>query len=96
MSHLKSRLLGLVILIVFAGLGYYNWQQLIGKGQYSLKIAAFTPLGILGGIFLILFPGMGGKPETTKEKLIVMMVLVIGMAAGVVNVYLMNPDFFGR
>ena len=96
MSHLKTRLLGLVIILIFAGLTYRNWQQLIAEGQYSLKLAAFGPLGILGGVFLLLFPTKSGKPETTKDKLIVMLVFGIGLAAGVLNVYLMDPGFFGR
>jgi hypothetical protein len=96
MSHLKTRLLGLVIILIFAGLTYHNWQQLIAEGQYSLKLAAFGPLGILGGVFLLLFPAKSGKPETTKDKLIVMLVFGIGLAAGVLNVYLMDPGFFGR
>jgi len=96
MSHLKTRLLGLVIILIFAGLTYRNWQQLIAEGQYSLKLAAFGPLGILGGVFLLLFPTKSGKPETTKDKLIVMLIFGIGLAAGVLNVYLMDPGFFGR
>lgn len=96
MNHLTARLFALVIIAVFAGLGYYNWQQLFNEGQYSMKIAAFSPLGVLGGIFLLIFPGMFGTPETTKEKLVVMTVFGLGMAAGVLNIYLMDPGFFGR
>lgn len=85
MNNLKARLFALVIIAAFAALGYYNWQQLIGEGRYSMKIAAFSPLGVLGGIFLLFFPGMFGKPETTKEKLIVMTVFAFGLAAGLLT-----------
>jgi hypothetical protein len=96
MRHLKGRLLGLVIIIIFAGLMYYNWHQLHAEGRYSIKLAAFGPVGIVGGLFLLLFPGKGGKPETTKDKLIALSVFLIGVVAGLYNWYLMDPGFFGR
>ena len=96
MQHLKVRLLGVVIILIFAGLTYYNWQQLAGEGKYSLKLAAFGPVGVVGGLFLLLFPGKGGKPETTKDKILVLLVFVIGLAAGLYNWFLMDPGFFGR
>ncbi len=51
---------------------------------------------VIGGLFLLIFPSMAGKPTTTREKIIVLLVFVIGMAAGLVNWYLMDPGFFGR
>jgi hypothetical protein len=96
MHHLKARLLGFVLILVFAGMIYYNWHQLHQDGKYSLKLAAFGPVGVLGGIFLLLFPSMGGKPKTTKEKIIVLVVFGVGLIAGLVNWYLMDPGFFGR
>jgi len=93
---MKARLFAVALILVSVGLTYYNWQQLIDEGHYSLKLAAFSPLGITGGIFLLLFPGKAGKPETTKDKLIAMLVFGIGLAAGLLNLYLMDPGFFGR
>lgn len=96
MRHLKARLLGAALILLFAGMTYYNWNQLHGEGRYSLKMAAFGPVGVVGGLFLLLFPGKGGKPETTRDKLIVLAVFGVGVAAGLVNWYLMDPGFFGR
>jgi hypothetical protein len=96
MRHVKARLLGVVLILLFAGLTYYNWQQLHAEGQYSLKLAAFGPVGVVGGLFLLLFPGMGGKPETTRDKVVVLLVFAVGLAAGLFNWYLMDPGFFGR
>lgn len=96
MRHLKARLLGVVLILVFAGLIYYNWNQLNSEGQYSLKMAAFGPLGVLGGLFILLFPEKGGKPETARDKLIALLVFGVGVAAGLFNWYLMDPGFFGR
>ena len=96
MGHLKARLLGLILIAVFAGLTYYNWHQLNTEGRYSLKLATFGPVGVVGGLFLLLFPSKGGKPETTRDKLIVLLVFAVGLAAGLYNWYLMDPGFFGR
>jgi NhaP-type Na+/H+ or K+/H+ antiporter len=96
MSHLKARLFAIVIIVVFAGLMYYNWQQLQSSGTYSTKLAAFGPVGVIGGFFLMLFPTKAGKPTTTLDKILVLLVFGIGLAAGLVNWYLMDPGFFGR
>jgi hypothetical protein len=38
---------------------------------------------------------MGGKPNTAKEKIIVLVVFVIGLIAGLINWFLMDPGTFG-
>ena len=92
---LKTRLFGLALVILFAGMIYYGWYHLRETGEYYMKMAAFSPLGVIGGIFLMLFPNSGGKPETTKQKLIVLVVFAIGILAGLVNWFLMDPGSFG-
>ena len=82
--------------MVFAGLIYYNWSQLASEGRYSLKMAAFGPVGIVGGLFVLLFPEKGGRPETTRDKVIGILVFCVGLVAGLINWYLMDPGFFGR
>lgn len=96
MRHFKARLLAVVIILIFAGMIYYNWQQLNTEGSYSMKLAAFGPVGVVGGLFLLLFPGKGGKPETAKDKVMALLVFGAGLAAGLYNWYLMDPGFFGR
>jgi len=96
MHHFKARILALVLIIVSVGLIYFNWRQLLQEGSYSMKLAAFGPVVGIGGVYLLLFPSMGGKPTTAKEKVIVLIVLVIGLVAGLINWYLMDPGFFGR
>lgn len=96
MRHLKMRLLGVALILLFAALTYYNWRQLTQEGTYSLKMAAFGPVGVVGGLFVLLFPGKGGKPETTRDKVLVLLVFGVGLAAGLLNWYLMDPGFFGR
>ena len=93
--YMKQRLFGLVLILGFAGLTYYNWHQLWTKGEYSLKLAAFGPLGVVGGAFLLLFPTMGGKPNTTSDRFAVLAVFVLGIIAGLINWFLMDPGFFG-
>ena len=93
--YLKQRLFAVVLILAFAGLTYYNWRQLWQEGEYSLKLAAFGPVGIVGGFFMLLFPTMIGKPNTTQERVIVIAVFVVGLVAGLINWFLMDPGFFG-
>lgn len=93
--YLKQRLFALVLIVGFIGLTYYNWHQLWQEDKYSQKLAAFGPVGVVGGFFMLLFPTMIGKPNTTQEKIIVMLVFVVGLAAGLINWFLMDPGFFG-
>jgi len=95
MHSIKARLLAIVLIVLFSGFVYYNWQQLFRDGTYSLKMAAFGPVGVVGGVFILFFPSMVGKPDTTREKVIVMIAFVVGLLAGLVNWYLMDPGFFG-
>lgn len=93
---MKARLIALVIILIFAALTYVNWRDLLADGTYSTKLAAFGPVGIVGGFFLLIFPSKFGKPETTIDKVAVLFVFAIGLVAGLVNWYLMDPGFFGR
>ena len=93
---IKSRLLGIILIVLSIGLTYYNWQQLKTAGSYSMKLAAFGPLIGIGGLFLLISPRHAGKPNTTADKIIVLVVFAIGLAAGLINWYLMDPGFFGR
>ena len=92
--YLKQRLFAVALIVGFAGLTYYNWHQLWQENKYSLKMAAFGPVGVIGGFFMLLFPTMIGKPNTTQEKVIVILVFVVGLAAGLINWFLMDPGFF--
>jgi NhaP-type Na+/H+ or K+/H+ antiporter len=95
MNYLKARVLAIVIILIFGGLIYYNWHQLTSVGSYSMKLAAFGPVGVVGGFFMLLFPGRAGKPETTKDKILVLLVFGVGLVVGLGNWYLMDPGFFG-
>jgi hypothetical protein len=96
MHHIKARLLGLVLILLSIGLIYYNWLQLLQEGSYSMKLATFGPVVGIGGFYLLLFPSRAGKPNTTAEKITVLIVFAIGLAAGLINWYVMDPGFFGR
>jgi len=96
MKHIRARIFALVLIAIGAGLIYVNWYQLNNENKYSFKLAAFAPLCVVGGLFLFLFPSKAGKPETTTDKIIAILVLVIGLFAGLVNWFLMDPGFFGR
>lgn len=95
MSYIKQRIIAIVLVLFSAAMIWYGWYRLREEGVYSLKMATFAPLGVVGGMFLLLFPSFGGKPTTTKQKLVVFVVFAIGIVAGLVNWFLMDPGFFG-
>ena len=95
MAHIKQRVIALLLILFSAAMIWYGWYRLREEGVYSLKMAAFAPLGVIGGIFLLLFPSFGGKPTTTKQKVVVFVVFAIGIVAGLLNWFLMDPGFFG-
>jgi hypothetical protein len=95
MRYMKQRLLAVLLILGSIAMIYYGWYSLRESGVYYLKMAAFAPLVGVGGIFLLFFPSMGGKPNTTKEKVVMMLVFAIGILAGLVNWFLMDPGFFG-
>ncbi|HYX27419.1 MAG TPA: hypothetical protein VE863_02540 [Pyrinomonadaceae bacterium] len=94
--HIKTRLLAVILIVVFAALTYLGWHELTTTGSYHLKLAAFAPVGIVGGFFMLAFPAKAGKPQTTGDKLLVLVVFAMGIVAGLVNWYLMDPGFFHR
>ena len=95
MVYIKQRILAVLLILGSIGMIYYGWYSLRAEGVYYLKMAAFSPLLGVGGFFLLLFPSMGGKPNTTKERVIVFAVFAIGIVAGLINWFLMDPGFFG-
>jgi hypothetical protein len=94
-KYIKQRLFAVVLILLSIGMIYYGWYRLREEGVYSLKMAAFAPLIGVGGFFLLFFPSMAGKPNTTREKMMVLVVFVIGIVAGLINWFLMDPGFFG-
>ena len=92
--YIKQRIFAVLLILGSIAMIYYGWYRLWNEGEYSLRMAAFAPLIGVGGIFLLFFPSMFGKPNTTKEKVIVFAVFAIGIVAGLINWYLMDPGFF--
>jgi hypothetical protein len=95
MKYLKARIFAVLLVLIGGGLIYWNWYELNTKGEYSMKLAAFAPLVAVGGVFLLFFPGRAGKPDTASDKVITLIVFVIGLLAGLANWFLMDPGFFG-
>lgn len=89
------RLFGLLGAAASAGIAYHNWTQLNTEGEYNMRMAVLAPAFVVLSLFIFLFPKYM-KPETTIEKIILMFVFIVGVAAGVYNLYLMNPSMFGQ
>jgi len=93
--YIKQRVFALLLIVLCAGMIYYGWYLVRTEGVYYMKMAAFSPVGVVGGVFLLLFPTMGGKPNSTRQKVIVLAVFAVGIVAGLINWFLMDPGFFG-
>ena len=89
--YIKQRIFAVLLVLGSMCMIYYGWHRLFAEGVYYPKMAAFSPLVGIGGIFLFFFPTMGGKPETRRDKVIVLVVFAIGLIAGLINWYLMDP-----
>ena len=91
---MRQRIIGLVISLASIAVLYWTWFDVRSSGSYYLKAAAFAPLGIIGGLVLVIFPKFAGKPETTREKVIVFSVFAVGVLLGLYNWYLIDPTGF--
>ncbi len=96
MATLKVRLFALLLILGGCGFVYYNWYLLRHEGRYYLKQTVFSPLIVVGGFYLLLFPTRIGKPETTREKIMAMSVLALGAGLGLVNWYLMSSGMLTK
>jgi hypothetical protein len=96
MVTLKIRLFALLLMVAGCGLVYYNWYQARHEGRYYLKQTVFSPLVVIGGLYLLIFPTRIGKPETTAEKITAMSVFALGVIAGLVNLFVIDPSRFGQ
>ncbi|HCK64705.1 MAG TPA: hypothetical protein DHW49_00435 [Anaerolineae bacterium] len=89
------RLFGLVGALISAGITYYNWMQFNPERTYSMRAAVIAPAFVVLCLLIFLFPKYM-KPETTIDKIVVLFFFMLGVAAGVYNLYLMNPSMFGQ
>src|SRR5574339_70180 len=94
MGLFMIRLFGLAASLFAAGVIYYNWQELLSEGTYSFRIAGIGPLFVVYGLYIMVFPTKIGRPETGFDKFMVILLTLIGAAAGAYNWYLMDPAKF--
>ena len=91
---LKQRTIAIILALASIFILYQTWAEAGHGGSYSIKAAAFAPLGIVAGIFLLFFPQFGGKPETPRQKVVVLAVFAVGVIVGLFNWYLIDPQVF--
>jgi drug/metabolite transporter (DMT)-like permease len=94
MGYWKVRLFALAAIALSAWITYSNWQEALTESTYDMRVATFGPVMVVFGVFLFFFPTKIGRPETTKDKIITMLVFGVGLAAGFYNWYLMDPQRF--
>lgn len=91
---IKQRIFGLILALAAAAILLQTRFEAERDGRYFLKAAAFAPLGIVAGIFLVFFPRYFGKPETARDKAVVMTVFAVGVLLGLYNWYSIDPSVF--
>ncbi len=91
---IKQRISAVIITLISIAILYRTHYDALHSNSYYLKAAAFAPLGIVAGIFLVFFPQFSGKPETTREKAVVLTVFFVGVLFGLYNWYLIDPQVF--
>lgn len=91
----QIRLFGLAGAAISGWIIYSNWMKFNADGMYSMRSAVLLPLIAVLSFFIFLFPKYIGVPEKTAEKILVGAVFLAGVAAGVYNLYLMDPSKFG-
>lgn len=93
-TGLKSRLLGVVLIAMGAGLAWFFGLRPLQEAaagakevSYSLKLFVAAPLAIVAGLFLLVGgapvgEAFSGPPRTKRDHLIVWPMFVLAMAAG--------------
>ena len=85
-----SRPGAILFLLFFIALGFYNWHSLLTRRYYYPKMAFLTPLGILMFSVLAVSPGFIHRPRDTKYKVQMWILLIVGLALGALNFYLLG------
>ena len=93
MNTIPMRLFGLAVALLSFGGIYYNWHIALNEQRYMLKLAFIAPMGLLAGLFVMIFPHLSGKPEGGKMKLGVWIGFAVCAAAGALNWYLLSGGF---
>lgn len=88
---IKQRISAVFITLISIVILYQTHYDALHNNGYYLKAAAFAPLGIVAGVFLVFFPQFSGKPETAREKAVVLTVFFVGVSLGLYNWYLIDP-----
>lgn len=91
---LKQRIFAVLMTLISSAILYWTWYDARHNGGYYLKAATFAPVGITFGLFLFVFPQYGGKPKTTRERIITLSVFALGLVFGLYNWYLIDPGNF--
>jgi len=96
MNHLKARIFALLLISCLRGFDLLQLASTAAAGKLFIQVGRVRTIGVVGGFFLLMFPGRGGKPLPQKSGCWCCLVFVIGLIAGLINVYLMDPGMFGK
>ena len=88
---MKRRVLLALFTLLCLGATLYNWHILRLESRYYPKLAIFAPCGAILFGAVSLFPKLTGPvaPEEKRKKYLQGAVLLLGLAAGLINWYAM-------
>lgn len=96
MQYVRIRMFLLGVILCLAGLVYYEWQRALETFHYSPKMAVLGPFAITIALYLLILPTRLGKPNSAGEMKSIIAVIALGVMAGLVNLYLIDPSMFGK
>jgi hypothetical protein len=93
----RTSLLGLAMIAMGAGGWWYNWHLAANTGEFYIKLCVLGPLGILGGILMMLRPDWAGpirSDSTRAHKTALAAVLGLMVVASGIDFYLLKSGRF--
>ncbi len=91
----RARLVGLVAIAIGVGGWWYNWHLAATEGQFYIKLCILGPLGLAGGILMLVRPEWAGplrSDSTRAHKIALIAVLGFMFVASGIDMYLLKHN----
>jgi hypothetical protein len=63
-----ARLFGLAMILAGIGGWFYNHHLAATEGEFYVRLCVFSPLGVLGGLLMLLRPEWSGPPKKDSPR----------------------------
>src|SRR6185436_10155468 len=92
-SSSRARLFGLLMIAIGVGGWWYNWHLAATEGQFYIKLCLLGPLGLAGGMLMLLRPEWAGplrSDSTRAHKIALAAVVGFMFVASGIDMYLLK------